>query len=115
MERIKSRTEAASQVRVVNGREFLRFDLETQNEEHRQAETLLRVNQARLELLIKSANVGLWEWNLINNEVFFSREWKSQLGYGVSRNVLVIIPHPPACGDTPVFLLIWARLLLCGR
>ena len=49
--------------------------------ERKRMEQTLRENQARLQLLVKSSNVGLWDWNLLTNEVFFSAEWKSQLGY----------------------------------
>ena len=46
-----------------------------------QANAALRESEARTRLLIKSSNIGLWDWNLVTNDVFFSPEWKSQLGY----------------------------------
>jgi len=45
------------------------------------AEAALRESLARLRLLMKAGNVGLWDWNLLTNVVFFSPEWKAQLGY----------------------------------
>lgn len=36
----------------------------------------------RLQLAIKAGGIGLWEWNLLTNDVFYSPEWKAQLGYG---------------------------------
>ena len=41
----------------------------------------LLVERARLEMILKASDIGLWDWDLRTNEVLFSREWKSQLGY----------------------------------
>jgi PAS domain S-box-containing protein len=38
-------------------------------------------NMARLRLSAQAANLGLWDWDLKTNAVFFSPEWKSQIGY----------------------------------
>jgi PAS domain S-box-containing protein len=48
--------------------------------DHKRAEAALRESEARLRLSIQSANIGLWDWNLVTNEVYFSREWKIQIG-----------------------------------
>ncbi len=37
--------------------------------------------QEKLNLAISSANVGIWIWNLKTNKLFFSKEWKKQIGY----------------------------------
>lgn len=47
----------------------------------RKSDLLLAESQKQLSIAIKSANVGLWNWNMITNEVWYSREWKTQLGY----------------------------------
>jgi PAS domain S-box-containing protein len=47
----------------------------------KQAEDALRESEARSRLLITSSNIGPWDWNLVTNEIFYSAEWKSQLGY----------------------------------
>ncbi|MDX1926696.1 MAG: PAS domain-containing protein [Pirellulaceae bacterium] len=47
---------------------------ETQAELH-------EANELRTQLLVRTANVGLWDWDLVSNRVYFSPEWKMQLGY----------------------------------
>ena len=49
--------------------------------ERKRGEGALRESEERTRMLVQSANIGLWDWNLVTNEVFFSAEWKSQLGY----------------------------------
>lgn len=47
-----------------------------------QLQQSLLVNiQMWLRLAVQSAHIGLWEWDLTTNRVFFSPEWKAQLGY----------------------------------
>lgn len=47
----------------------------------KQAEAALVASEARTRLLIRAASVGLWDWDLRSDEVYFSPEWKQQLGY----------------------------------
>lgn len=42
---------------------------------------LIKQNQEQLNLAVKSANVGLWDWNLETNKVYYSPEWKNQIGF----------------------------------
>jgi PAS domain S-box-containing protein len=48
---------------------------------HAQSQAALREAEARLRLSIAAANIGLWDWDPVTNEVHFSPEWKGQLGY----------------------------------
>jgi PAS domain S-box-containing protein len=49
--------------------------------ERKRAEEAVRESAARLRLLVEAANVGLWDWDLQTNSVYFSPEWKRQIGY----------------------------------
>jgi diguanylate cyclase (GGDEF)-like protein/PAS domain S-box-containing protein len=49
--------------------------------ERKQAELLLQETETKLRLAIEIAQLGFWEWNLETNEVYFSPQWKKQLGY----------------------------------
>ncbi len=56
-------------------------ELRTEIAERERAEASLYEVQARLRLALRSSNTGLWDWNLTSNEVYFSPEWKRQLGH----------------------------------
>lgn len=49
--------------------------------ERRKTADDFRESQARTRLFVKAASLGLWDWNLITNDVYFSPEWKQHLGY----------------------------------
>ena len=53
---------------------------EYQNEIEKQKIKLDKLNQ-RFELTLNAVKDGIWDWNLENNESYFSDEWKSMLGY----------------------------------
>ncbi|MBE2269910.1 MAG: PAS domain S-box protein [Anaerolinea sp.] len=47
----------------------------------RQAEQELRAVREQIQIAVRAANLGLWDWDLQTDRVFYSPEWKSQLGY----------------------------------
>ena len=49
--------------------------------EARQAEDELREATLRMKSAVNAGNVGLWDWDLVTNETYYSPEWKAQIGY----------------------------------
>jgi len=49
--------------------------------ERKQTENELHIIEERLKLSFEAANDGLWDWDLINKNIYYSPTWKKQLGY----------------------------------
>jgi two-component system cell cycle sensor histidine kinase/response regulator CckA len=47
----------------------------------KEAEVALRESEERMRMTARAANVGLWDWDIVNNTVWYSSEWKAQIGY----------------------------------
>ena len=48
---------------------------------HKRALEALRNNKQRLQYALDATAEGVWDWNLRTDEVLFSRNWKTSLGY----------------------------------
>jgi len=42
-------------------------------------------------MAMEAAQDGLYDWNLLNNEIYYSADWKCMLGYGVDE-LFVVTP-----------------------
>ncbi|MCB9103776.1 MAG: PAS domain-containing protein [Anaerolineales bacterium] len=49
--------------------------------ERERVEETLRESETRFQLAVQAANVGLWDWKIGTSEVYYSPEWKHQIGY----------------------------------
>lgn len=56
-------------------------EFEQMNAERQQVLEVLAVSEERFALVARSANDGLWDWNLESNEMSFCPRWKAMLGY----------------------------------
>ncbi|WP_304064329.1 ABC transporter substrate-binding protein [Pedobacter glucosidilyticus] len=55
-------------------------ELSAEIESRKAAESLAKRNEQKLKLAIKSANIGLWDWDLHQQRAFVSKDWCEILG-----------------------------------
>lgn len=49
--------------------------------EKRKLEKILYKSEERFALVIKATEQGIWDWNVETGDVFYSEQWKNQIGY----------------------------------
>ncbi|MBK7030415.1 MAG: PAS domain S-box protein [Bacteroidales bacterium] len=49
--------------------------------ERKRAQEKLKKSEERYSLVIEASEEGIWDWNVETNEVFYSEQWKKQIGY----------------------------------
>lgn len=72
---------SATPIRDAQGRIIEWFGINLDVTETRKAQNEVRDREAKLELATNAAGMGLWEWDLRSKSVYFSKEWKRQIGY----------------------------------
>jgi len=49
--------------------------------ERKRAEMALRKSEERFDLAMQGSNEGVWDWNLLDNTIYYSPRWKEMIGY----------------------------------
>jgi PAS domain S-box-containing protein len=49
--------------------------------ERKQAEENLKTSERRWQFALEGSQDGIWDWNVVTNEVYFSSMWKKMLGF----------------------------------
>ncbi|RLD58490.1 MAG: hypothetical protein DRJ05_07935 [Bacteroidetes bacterium] len=67
----------------INGEQLKAFNqqLKEKNQQLLVVEEALRESEARWQFAIEGNALGLWDWNVKTNDIFFSRQWKAMLGF----------------------------------
>lgn len=59
------------------------IELKQEVEAHQKAEKALRESERRMELALRGADLGMWDWNIITGKTIFNERWAGMLGYSL--------------------------------
>ena len=81
-----------------------------------QSHSTLELYKERMDLAFTGSNDGLWDWNLLDDTVYFSPRWRSMLGYDETEIVASVEAwheriHPDDIKQTDINL----KAHLCGK
>ena len=72
--------EVSAKLGFMHGRRcVVAFNRDVSERERTQGQ--LEVERTRIELAATAGGIGFWDWDLVTDEVYFSPEWKAQIGY----------------------------------
>jgi PAS domain S-box-containing protein len=69
------------------------FAIEEDVTERKTGEEKVKEQKLLLDLAVAGADAGIWEWNMMENKIFYSEGWESQMGFGEDKNWMIRV-HP---------------------
>jgi|GEM_PF-2789663 len=77
----------ASMIRDVKGRPLRTVEVIVDLTARRKAEHALRVSEDRLRLATEAAEVGIWDWDIVSGELYWSEKCKIMFGFSPQHRV----------------------------